>query len=77
MGRRVTAVRDARADVRAAEAVLALVIAGNFPPGSRINWTVGEYTLGGEIVRTSGDRLCVRNQATGKQYWINSYRLSP
>lgn len=67
-----------RDDVRAAEQRLVDRLHMLFPVGARCAWRTGLGSRAeGEVIGLSpySDRLLVHNTATGKKYWIDSYRL--
>lgn len=69
-----TLMRAMRA-VRIAEANLGATIKTLWPEGSDVSWQKGRSTspLIGTVIHTGDGSLRVRNQRTGKEYWISAY----
>lgn len=43
--------------------------------GCEVRWEHGSYYRKGIVVGTSLDRVRVRNQETGREYWIDVHRI--
>jgi len=48
-------------------------IKNTFPVGASIEWRRRGATQEGEVLNQSHDRVLVRNNRTGKEYWIYVY----
>jgi hypothetical protein len=47
-----------------------------FPTGAIVQWMHGEYMQVGKVVMHGvGDRLKARNSATGREVWIDAYKI--
>lgn len=69
-------VKEALADRAAAENALSEVIKAEYPIGSPIAWEMsGDVRLGTVVRHGYGDRINVKNQQSGKTYWIYAYRI--
>lgn len=49
-----------------------------FPIGCYVQWTIGHYRQSGEVVMHGHtERMKVRNERTGKEVWLDLYRVNP
>ena len=44
-------------------------------PGTNVTYGDGRHQQSGVVIRTAGARVRVRNNRTGKEYYIHAYRL--
>ena len=76
---RIERCKMALQEVREAEKRAAIVMLNHYPVGSDVAWDRGGHTQYGTILVTNnyraGDRFKVRNDATGKEYWITFYDI--
>ena len=64
----------ARKAIWAAEAELEKAMQAAFPPGTQARYSQGAYTVNCTVIGVWGDRVKILG-ASGKEYWINGYRL--
>jgi hypothetical protein len=70
-------IRRASAAVDAAKAQLTEVLEQELKIGTSVRWDVGKaLDVEGVAVCVAHDRVKVRNDHTGKVYWIYCYRLT-
>lgn len=69
-------VSHALQDLRDAEEHLRDTIKASFPPGANIFWVMRGGQQTGTVVRPCGDRILVRNDRTGKEYFVHAYVLT-
>ena len=47
-----------------------------FPVGTRVVWRVGDYCRYGHVIdHGHSERLKVKNEKTGKELWLDIYRI--
>lgn len=66
-------------EVDAAEERAAKLMESLYPAGEAISWERGGHIQYGTVLRTSGyrgGRFRVRNDTTGKEYWITFYDMN-
>jgi hypothetical protein len=70
---------DARAAVRAAEALLANALKEDYPPGAPITWKAnnGHWQGGTVVMNCYGDRIKVQNHKTSRECFIDAGRTAP
>jgi hypothetical protein len=63
--------------LRAAERALGETLLREYPVGGAVCWLSNGPTVryGRVLMHGHGDRLCVRNELTGKSYWIGAYNV--
>lgn len=59
--------------VKHAQNNLEAFIQRRWPVGSPITWSRHDHLQYGEVVLLSGERIKVRNEMSGKCYWIDIY----
>lgn len=63
-------------NLREAEEHLRDAIEESFPAGTNIFWVMRGGQQTGTVVRPCGDRILVRNDRTGKEYFVHAYVLT-
>jgi hypothetical protein len=51
------------------------LVHATFPLGEIVHWELGPHVQTGEVVMVGNERLKVKNQATGKVFWVNLHRV--
>lgn len=64
-----------KAAIRAAGKELATYIERRWPVGSPVTWDEGGHLQYGEVLYLGRDRLKVRNDYSGRSYWIDIYNI--
>lgn len=72
MSRKLRAALDRLAKAHAA---VATALREDYPRGAPIQWKTGQTTQSGRVIAAMARRVRVRNDATGKVYFINATRI--
>lgn len=69
-------IRKALENLRKASTRLMVAIEDELPPGTQCRYSRGRCWIKCTVVMTANRRIRVRNDKTGKEVWVDIYRIA-